>query len=249
MYARAISSVEIIRPWWKSCTRTSREDRWSRNEGRKFLKKMGQSSTKCLTVVINEKLREWILNHPPVQELWILTSRELWITVHHCAKKKRTSIICVANLHSLLWNITSKAHKIRTTLTQAESSSVHRGTVAFTMRVKPGLLESSSGGSANSSSNPVSIHPRTKSNYRKGKNPSRRTEFGLWFLDDIREEDITRDSHLQECLLRHHDGRRSEEARTKLIGKRIHVWGLVALPLPQKLQICKLGDIRAIRRP
>ena len=31
-------------------------------------------------------------------------------------KRKRNSIICVANLHSLPWNITSKAHKIRTTL-------------------------------------------------------------------------------------------------------------------------------------
>ena len=110
-------------PRWKSCTRTSREDRWSRNEGRKF--KLGQSSTKWLTVVINEKLREWIQNHPPVQVpslnnseclILILTSPELWITVHHCAKKKNTSIIGVANLDSLSWNITSMAHKIRTTL-------------------------------------------------------------------------------------------------------------------------------------
>ena len=35
----------------------------------------------------------------------------------------------------------------------------------------------------------------------------------------------------------------------KLFGKRIHVRGLVALLLPQKLQICKLGDIRELRRP
>ena len=42
--------------------------------------------------------------------------RGLWVTVHHCAKRKKTSIICVANLHSLPWNTTSKAHKIRTTL-------------------------------------------------------------------------------------------------------------------------------------
>ena len=35
-------------------------------------------------------------------------------TVHCCAKRKKTSIICVASLHSLLWNITSKAHKVRT---------------------------------------------------------------------------------------------------------------------------------------
>ena len=86
---------------------------------------MGQSLTKWLTVVINEKLREWIQNHPPVQVpsltnserlIRILTNRELWITVHHCANKKKTSIICVANHHSLPWNITSMAYKIRTTL-------------------------------------------------------------------------------------------------------------------------------------
>ena len=72
-----------------------------------------------------KKLREWIQNHPPVQVpslkitehlKWILINRGLWITVHHCVRKKKTSIICVANLHSLPWNITSKAHKIRTAL-------------------------------------------------------------------------------------------------------------------------------------
>ena len=47
---------------------------------------------------------------------WILTGRGIWITVYHCAKRKITSRICVSNLHSLPWDITSKAHKIRTTL-------------------------------------------------------------------------------------------------------------------------------------
>ena len=86
---------------------------------------MGQSLTKWLTVVVTEKLREWIQNHPPVQVpslsiperlRWTLISRELLITVQHCAKKKKTSIIGVANLPSLPWKITSMAHKIRTTL-------------------------------------------------------------------------------------------------------------------------------------
>ena len=40
------------------------------------------------------------------------------------------------------------------------------------------------------------------------------------------DEDIIRDSHLQVCLLRHHDRRHSEEARAKWIEKRIHVWGV-----------------------
>ena len=103
---------------------------------------------------------------------------------------------------------------------------------------------------------------------QKRKGSFERTEFGPWFLHDMSGEDITRDSHLQVCLLRHCDRCHSEEARAtcsdvilpvlrmgrvykiqKLSGKRIHVWGLVASPLPQKLQICKLIDIRAIRRP
>ena len=42
-------------------------------------------------------------------------NRESWITVHHRAEEE-TSIICVANYHSLPWKITSNAPKIRTTL-------------------------------------------------------------------------------------------------------------------------------------
>ena len=120
----------------ESCTRISREDRWSRYEGRKF--KLGQSFTKRSTVVMNEKLREWIQNHPPVQVpslnisehlIWISTNRELWTTVHHCAKKEKTSIICVANLHSLREWLTRFEQRWH----EDESSSVHRETVAFTM--------------------------------------------------------------------------------------------------------------------
>ena len=128
-----------------------------------------------------------------------------------------------------------------------ESSSVHRETVAFTMRVKPGLLESSSGGSGSSGSNPVSIHPRTKSNYGK---EMRLPRDRIWTMIPGWHtwRRFFRDFHLQECLLRHHDRRHSEEARAKLIGKRIHVWGLVASPLPPKLQTCKVGGTRSIRR-
>ena len=74
-----------------------------------------------------------------------------------------------------------------------------------------------------------------ESNFREEKRFQEDRIFGLWFLDDIREEDIIRGSHLQECLLRHHERHHSEEARAKLTGKRIHVWGLVALLSPQKL--------------
>ena len=58
-----------------------------------------------------------------------------------------------------------------------ESSSVHRETVAFTMWVKiPASSKISSGGS----SNPTSIHPRTKSNCRKrGQN----LDYDSWMTD------------------------------------------------------------------
>ena len=101
----------------------------------------------------------------------------------------------------------------------------------------------------------MSIRPRTKFKLQKRKASFERTEFGHWFLDDIRGEDITRDSHLPVCLLRHHDRRHSQEARAtywdvklpvcergevfkiqELTEKKIHVGGLVALLLPQKLQ-------------
>ena len=72
---------------------------------------------------------------------------------------------------------------------------------------------------------------RGQSPITEKKSVFQRTEFGLWFLDDIREEDIIRDPNLQECPLRHRDRRLSEEARAKSVGKRIHVWGFVALPL------------------
>ena len=50
--------------------------------------------------------------------------------------------MCVPNLPSLPWNIKSKVHKIRRTLKREDKpSSVHRETVAPTMRVNPGLLE------------------------------------------------------------------------------------------------------------
>ena len=100
-FARAMSSVEIMKFKWV------------------------QSLTQWLTVLTNEMLREWIRNHPPVQVpslsileycTCILTSRGVWITVHHYAKRKRTSIICVSNLPNRPWNITSKVRKIRTML-------------------------------------------------------------------------------------------------------------------------------------
>ena len=142
--------------------------------------KLVQSITKRLTIDTNEKLPEWIQKHPPEKvplnvsdrPTWILTSRGLWITVHHCAKRKRTSIICVVNVPSLRWKITSKVHKIRTTLKR--KSTFQRASGNRCLHDAGKAPASSGSGGSGGSSKPVSIHPRTKSNYRKGKNPSRR---------------------------------------------------------------------------
>ena len=118
-----------------------REDRWSRNEGRKL--KLEESLTKRLTVVANEKLREWIQIRTPVHLPSLNISKcfkmivNSEFTVHQCAKWKKTSIICVANLHGLSWDTTRVEH----CWNEDESSNVHRETGAFTMRVKPGLVE------------------------------------------------------------------------------------------------------------
>ena len=60
--------------------------------------------------------------------------------------------------------------------TKVKPSSMHRETVASTKRENPGLLESSSGGSSNSTSNPFRLHPRKKSIFQKKS--IERTQFG-----------------------------------------------------------------------
>ena len=80
-------------------------------------------------------------------------------------KGRGTSIVRVSSLPAYPCNITGKVHKIRTTFeTKVKPSSALRETVASTMRVTPASSKSSSG-SGGGSSNPASIHPRTKFNY------------------------------------------------------------------------------------
>ena len=64
-------------------------------------------------IITQCKYHHWILR--TISE-WILIIRGWWVTVQNCARRKRTSIRCASNLPSLPWNITTKVHKIRTTL-------------------------------------------------------------------------------------------------------------------------------------
>ena len=95
-------------------------------------------------------------------QLW---HRELQFLVAH--EGRTTSIMWASNLPSLPWNITSKVHKIRTTLKRRSNLHACIGKPLPPRCGKiPASSKSSSGGSGGRS-NPMSIHPRTKSTYVK----------------------------------------------------------------------------------
>ena len=173
--------------------------------------KLVQSLTKWLTIDTN-KLKEWVQNHPPVQVpslnisecfTWFLTSRGLWITVHHCAKRKRTSIICESS------QFTMEYHE----LDSQDSNNVEtkmnlQACIGKPLPPRCGKIPAfskSSSGSSGGSSNPMSIHPRTKSNFCEEKDFSKRQnlDYNSWMTDV--ENTFFWNAHLPVCLLRHHD--------------------------------------------
>ena len=239
---------------------------------------MGQSLTKWLTVVINEKLRKWTRKwtHLPVQVpslniseclIWILTDRGLWITVRCCAKRKKTSINCFANLHNLRWNITSKAHKIRTTLKRrwifkrasgnrclhdAVKTRPRREAAAAAAAAAAILCQYIQGQRPTTEKKRILREDRIwtmipgwhtwRRHYSRLSSSSMSTSAPWWTSQRRSESNV-----LGYCTSSIVNGRVCKIP--KLIGKRILVWGLGALPSPQKLQICKLAEIRSIRRP
>ena len=85
----------------------------------------GQDGPGMRWLTTTKSCKKELKNHLPVQVpslsasescKWMLTSRGWWVTVHNCARRKRTSIICASNLPRLRVNITSRVHKVRTTL-------------------------------------------------------------------------------------------------------------------------------------
>ena len=121
-------------------------------------------------------------------EFWQFVDGEL--TFKNCARRKRTSIICTSNLskHSVEYHEYGSQDS-NNVETKVKPSRMHRETVPSTKRENPGLLESTSGGSGNSSSNPSSIAPEKKVHWNKERNPTRGQNFGLQFLDHRRAED------------------------------------------------------------
>ena len=124
-------------------------------------------------------------------------------------KRTRTSIICDANLHSPPWNIPSKAHKIRTTW---KRRWIFKRALGNRCLHDAGKTRPPRKAAAQAAAAAPCQYIRESPTTEK-KIAFERTEFGRWSLDDRRGEDITRDSHLQVCLLRHHDRCHSEETR------------------------------------
>ena len=110
-------------------------------------------------------------NHLSAQVPFHMNSDKSWIMNYGSSlrKRKKTSTICVANLHSLPWNITGKVHKIRTTLKRRSNLPACFGKPLPPRCGKNPASSKSSSGSSGGSSNPMSIHPRTKSDYTNRK--------------------------------------------------------------------------------
>ena len=201
--------------------------------------RMNSKSSSSISIII-ELIRNVLF------EFWQVVSCR--ITVHHCAKKKKTLIICVMNFHSLPWNITSTTHKIRTTVeTKMNLQTCIGKIVAFTMRVNPGLLEKQHRQQRQRQQQSYVNTSWGQSLITEKISAFEKTE--IWIVIPDVEKILFETSHRHVFLLRQHDkltAKKREqrfgrlysqfcERRTckipKLIGKRIHVWGLVALPL------------------
>ena len=88
-------------------------------------------------------------------------------------EKEKTSIICVANLHSPQWNITSKAHKIRTTLKRRWIFKRASGNRCLHDAGKTRPPRKAAAAAAAAAAIPCQYIRGQKSNYRKEKNRSR----------------------------------------------------------------------------
>ena len=190
------------------------------------------------------------------KDLWtkfIVTTLTLWITVPCCARKKKTSIMWgFESSEPVVVNHEQGSQDSNNVKTKDESSGVLRETVASPMRETPASSKSSSGGSGGSS-NPVSVHPRTKSIYIKKEIPK---EDRIWTTIPGCQK-CKRDSfetRISKCVtkkVRHHDQDEREAEWSdawewytsgierkipKATGKRIHRRGLAPLPLSWEVQ-------------
>ena len=85
-------------------------------------------------------------------------------------KEQNLSDVCLESSKPAVVNHEQGSQDSNNVKTKVEPSSVHRETVASTIRVAPASSKSSGGGSGGSS-NPTSTHPKSKSIYIKKEIP------------------------------------------------------------------------------
>ena len=185
----------------------------------------------------------------------ILISRGWWVTVHNCARRKRTSIMCASNLPSLPWKITSKVHKIRTTLKRRSNLPACLGKP---LPPQSGKIPASSKAAAAAAATAAAILIDSSENEVHFYEEIRQNLDCSFRMTDVQKTPRWH-SHLQVCMVRHHDEHEEEDSggchtssiEKKILGrchthwvksyfqdwgedykinwKRIHVWGLVTV--------------------
>ena len=118
-------------------------------------------------------------------------------------KEENLNNVCSESSKLAVTNHEQGSHDSNNVKTKVEPSSVHRETVASSMRVNPGLLEKQYRQQRRQQQSCVNTS-KDKVQLQKRKGSFERTEFGLLFLDDRCGEDIS-NAHLQVSLLRHRD--------------------------------------------
>ena len=137
----------------------------------------------------------------------------LWTTVLRCARRKKINDVCFESSKPAVVNHGQCSQDSNNVKTKDDSSGVLRETVASTMREPPASSKSSSGGSGGSS-NPMSIHPRTKSTNMMKEIPK---EDKIWTTNPgcqkcKRDSFETRISKCVTNIVRHHDERKTDGA-------------------------------------
>ena len=144
-------------------------------------------------------------------------------------KEENLNNVCFESSKLAVVNHSQGSQESNNVETKVESSSVHRATVASTIRVAPASSKSSSGGS----SNPTSIHPKAKSIYIKKEIP--KEDRILTTIPGCQKcERNSFETRISKCvtnLVRHHD-----QDEREATGERIYRRGLAPLPLSWKLQ-------------
>ena len=111
------------------------------------------------------------------------------ITVHCCAKEENFDNLCLESSKPAVENHEYGPQDSNNVETKVKPSSVHRETVAFTMRVEPGLLEKQQRQQRRQQQSHVNTS-ENKVKLQKRKESFEQTRLGLQFLDDRRAEHI-----------------------------------------------------------